>query len=170
MSVAILIDGNNMYHAVKGISGSDRGILDYDKAIPLLLNNRRLTKLIFFKEGNTMSDKFKNRLKKNFGGKCVSTEFSSDIYIVVDMLKACLLQRVDTIILMSGDGDYCPAVKFVQEIGCRVEVVSAKSSLSPKLKQMADQVYILDKNWISELPEYNSHENEVPKVEPSNRC
>lgn len=147
MNVAILIDGNNIYHGIKLIDGAQGAILDYDSFIPVVLGGRSLNKFVFFLEGETPNKKFGDRIKKKYNGKVISTGFSSDMYIAMEMFKCAVFQKVDTIVLFSGDGDYCPAVEFVQQLGCRVEVVCVEQCLSAHLKKLADKVtFILPEN------------------------
>jgi uncharacterized LabA/DUF88 family protein len=154
--VAVLIDGNNMYHSVKAMNADPNAILNYDSIVLKVLDGRSLSKFIFFKEGVTQSDKFAKRVKKLFNGSVVSTGPSSDMFIALEMVKSCIFQKVDTIILFSGDGDYCPAVDFCKQLGCRIEVVSAKNSLSPLLKNSVHKVTLLELEDITYLKNFKN--------------
>ncbi len=58
-----------------------------------------------------------------------------DIHIASDMIKGAYEDMFDTAILVSGDGDFVPAVNIVQEKGKSVENAYFKQSLSWHLKQ-----------------------------------
>src|SRR5262245_38781127 len=60
-----------------------------------------------------------------------------DIELVVDMLKTA--RNLDIAIVVSGDGDFAPAIRAVQEMGVRVEVVSFRGNTSSDLIDVADQ-------------------------------
>ena len=55
--------------------------------------------------------------------------------------------KLDTVILVSGDGDFIPLVEYLQmNEGCQVEVVSFGRSSSSKLMEKADDFMDLDKD------------------------
>ncbi len=60
-----------------------------------------------------------------------------DIEMVVDMMKTA--RNLDVIVLVSGDGDFAPAIRAVQEMGVRVEVICFKANTSSDLIDVADQ-------------------------------
>src|SRR5207244_2825403 len=59
-----------------------------------------------------------------------------DIELVVDMLKTA--RNLDVAIVVSGDGDFAPAIRAVQEMGVRVEVISFRGNTSSDLMDVAD--------------------------------
>src|SRR5688572_30792528 len=60
-----------------------------------------------------------------------------DIELVVDLMKTA--RNLDIAIVVSGDGDFAPAIRAVQEQGVRVEVVSFRGNTSSDLMDVADQ-------------------------------
>jgi uncharacterized LabA/DUF88 family protein len=68
-----------------------------------------------------------------------------DIGIAMDMIE--MAPRLDTLVLISGDGDFIPLVEHLQRaMGCRVEVLAFGKSASGKLKEAADNFIDLDEN------------------------
>lgn len=66
-----------------------------------------------------------------------------DVGIAMDAVV--LAPKLDTIVLVSGDGDFEPLVQYLQwSMGCRVEVISWGKSTSSKLIEAADQFTDLD--------------------------
>ena len=59
-----------------------------------------------------------------------------DIELVVDMMKTA--RNLDIAIVVSGDGDFAPAIRAVQEMGVRVEVISFRGNTSSDLIEVAD--------------------------------
>ena len=59
-----------------------------------------------------------------------------DIELVVDMIR--IAQHVDIAVVVSGDGDFAPAIRAVQELGVRVEVISFRGNTSSDLIDVAD--------------------------------
>lgn len=59
-----------------------------------------------------------------------------DIELVVDMMKTA--RNLDVAVIVSGDGDFAPAIRAVQEMGVRVEVISFRGNTSSDLIEAAD--------------------------------
>ncbi len=71
-----------------------------------------------------------------------------DIELAIDIVT--MSQRLDVIILISGDSDFSRLVELIQSRGVRVEVVSFASNVSWELVQMAD-VFIDVGQYINEF-------------------
>ena len=66
-----------------------------------------------------------------------------DVGIAMDAIE--LGPKLDTVVLVSGDGDFLPLVDHLQRaIGCRVEVIAFGKSGSSMLKKGADNFIDLD--------------------------
>jgi hypothetical protein len=59
-----------------------------------------------------------------------------DIELVVDMMR--MAEKIDVAVVVSGDGDFAPAIAAVQQKGVRVEVVSFRGNTSSDLMDVAD--------------------------------
>lgn len=57
-----------------------------------------------------------------------------DILLACDMVRGAYLNHYDIAVLISGDGDFTPAVQHVLDAGKQVSVVSFKNSLSHTLE------------------------------------
>ena len=57
-SVAILIDGNNIEMSLHSLVNDKMAMINFDVLIPKLLDNRGLNRLIYFREGKSISEKF----------------------------------------------------------------------------------------------------------------
>src|SRR5207248_10606720 len=55
---------------------------------------------------------------------------------------------LDTVTLVTGDGDYVPLVDCLKVHGCRVEVVSFERSTAGELIKAADQYIPIQEGWI----------------------
>jgi uncharacterized LabA/DUF88 family protein len=61
-----------------------------------------------------------------------------DVGLAVDAIA--MAPKLDTVILATGDGDFCPLIDYLKyHEGCQVEVISFGKSSSQKLKEMADE-------------------------------
>jgi hypothetical protein len=56
--------------------------------------------------------------------------------------------KLDTLVLVTGDGDYVPLVDTLRCHGCRVEVVSFERSTAGELIKAADQYIPIQEAWI----------------------
>ena len=59
-----------------------------------------------------------------------------DIELVVDMMR--MAEKLDIAVVVSGDGDFAPAIYAVQQLGVRVEVISFRGNTSSDLIEVAD--------------------------------
>ena len=60
-----------------------------------------------------------------------------DIELVVDLFR--LADRMDIAVIVSGDGDFAPAIKALQDTGIRCEVISFRPNTSSDLIAVADE-------------------------------
>src|SRR5688572_8379961 len=60
-----------------------------------------------------------------------------DIELVVDLFR--LADRMDIAVIVSGDGDFAPAIRALQDKGVRCEVISFKPNTSSDLMAVADE-------------------------------
>ena len=81
------------------------------------------------------------RKQKNRSGKGV------DIQMSVDILSNTYQNNLDTVYLMSGDGDYEPLIRECQRMGKQVYVAAFSSGLNPSLSLIADRFFDLDRNF-----------------------
>lgn len=142
--VAILVDGNNIGKSVWALANTET-MLDYDLLIPDLLRNRPLTRLIYFREGKSISSKFERRLKSKFFGSVMPAGRNAVIPIAIKAMQ--LSEKVDTIILMSGNDDFVELTTHLKNSGVRVEVASIDHSTSARLKAECDDWYNIDDRY-----------------------
>jgi uncharacterized LabA/DUF88 family protein len=67
-----------------------------------------------------------------------------DILLACDMVKGAYSNQYDVCVLISGDGDFVPAVHAVQDAGKPVIVAAFHNSLSHALELEASEVVYLD--------------------------
>lgn len=143
-SVAVLIDGNNIEMSIKNMLKSSSFILNYKTFIPKIINGRKLNRLIYFREGVTISDKFSKMLDADFKGSVRPCHKSADIPLTITAIQ--LAQKVDTIIILSGDADYIDLVKHLKHMGVRVEMASVDFSASNHLIDITDSYHEITKD------------------------
>ena len=145
-SVAILCDGNNIERSIHKISKNKNAMINFDTLIPKLLNGRGLNRMIYFREGKSISSKFADRLHENFYGSVIPCHKSADIPLTIKATQ--LASKVDTIIIMSGDSDYVELVTHLRSEGVRVEIAAVRSSTAQILIDKSDYMHeITSDDW-----------------------
>ena len=145
-SVAILCDGNNIEKSIHGIAKNKKAMINFDTLIPKLLNGRGLNRMIYFREGRSISSKFADRLHENFYGSVIPCHKSADIPLTIKATQ--LASKVDTIIIMSGDSDYVELVTHLKGEGVRVEIAAVKVTTAQILIDKSDYMHeITSDDW-----------------------
>lgn len=67
-----------------------------------------------------------------------------DVGIAMDVMR--LAPKLDTVVLISGDGDFSDLLEHSKSLGCRTEVIAFGRTTSHKLLEVADLFIDLDKN------------------------
>lgn len=138
-SVAILIDGNNIEMSLHSVSKKTSAMINFDKLVPTLLGNRALSRLIYFREGKSISPKLAERLQKLFHGSVVPCHKSADIPLSIKAVQVA--SKVDTIIILSGDADYVELVRHLKHDGIRVEIAAFPETTADILRQESDYFF-----------------------------
>ena len=145
-SVAILCDGNNIERSIHKISKNKKAMINFDTLIPKLLNGRGLNRMIYFREGRSISSKFADRLHENFYGSVIPCHKSADIPLTIKATQ--LASKVDTIIIMSGDSDYVELVTHLRGEGVRVEIAAVRDTTAQILIDKSDYMHeITSQDW-----------------------
>tara|TARA_B100001123_G_C15197007_1_gene981752 strand:+ start:466 stop:966 length:501 start_codon:yes stop_codon:yes gene_type:complete len=145
-SVAILCDGNNIERSIHDASNNKNAMINFDTLIPKLLNGRGLNRMIYFREGKSISSKFADRLHENFYGSVIPCHKSADIPLSIKATQ--LASKVDTVIIMSGDSDYVELVTHLRAEGVRVEIASVRKTTAQILIEKSDYMHeITSDDW-----------------------
>jgi len=162
-SVAILIDGNNVERSIHSLTNVKNAMLNFDTLIPHLLDNRALNRLIYFREGRSISSKLADRLHKHYHGSVVPCHKSADIPLSITAMQ--LAQKVDTIIIMSGDSDYVELVRHLKTEGVRVEIAAVEKDTAGILRDEANYFHPITKeDWfIFRPPNVNKYSKQKKK-------
>ena len=135
-SVAILVDGNNIEMSLHSLVNDKNAMLNFDTLIPKLLVNRSLNRMIYFREGVSISTKLAERLHVNYHGSVVPCYKSADIPLTIKATQ--IARKVDTIIILSGDADYVELVRHLKSEGVRVEIAAVERTTAKILMEEAD--------------------------------
>lgn len=151
--VAVFIDTQNLYHSAKHLYGSK---VNFGKVVEDAVNDRLLVRAIayvisteggdeqsFFEALTKMGIETRTKDLQIFAGGAMKADW--DVGLAMDAVQ--LAPKLDAVVLLSGDGDFVPLVKYLQvNEGCQVEVVSFGRSTSSALVEAADHFTDLDEN------------------------
>lgn len=56
-----------------------------------------------------------------------------DVEMTMDMMNAALVMKIDTVVLVSGDGDFVPVVEYLRGRGIRVEVCGFRETMAREM-------------------------------------
>tara|TARA_R110000868_G_scaffold150976_2_gene374537 strand:- start:8746 stop:9252 length:507 start_codon:yes stop_codon:yes gene_type:complete len=143
--VAIMIDGNNIGISASNIYKKPNLMVNFDDFVPEIIGDRQLSNFYYFKEGKDISHKFAERIRNKFYGTVVPCHKSADMVLVITAIQ--IMDKIDTLILFSGDQDYLPLIKFLKSKGIRVEIASFEKTTSKLLYPEIDYHFnITEKN------------------------
>ena len=161
-TVAILIDGNNIERSIHEQTNDANTMLNFDRLIPKLLDNRGLNRLIYFREGKQISQKLRDRLHEFFHGSVRPCHKSADIPLSINAMQ--LASKVDTIVIMSGDSDYIELVRHLKSEGVRVEIASVDATTSNIIKEECDHHYRINSDdWFTYAPKQQNNKQNKRK-------
>ena len=168
--IGLFIDGSNLYAAARAL-GFD---IDYKRLLELFSSEARLVRAYYYTammedqeyspirplvdwldyNGYTMVTKPTKEFTDSSGRRKIKGNM--DMELAIDVLE--LAERLDHVVLFSGDGDFRRLVEAVQRKGVRVTVVSTVRSQPPmvadELRRQADTFMELQdlQDRISRLP------------------
>ena len=151
--VAVLVDVQNLYYSARNLYSSR---ISFKNLLKMALSGRVLTRAIayviksdvtegeggFFSAVNEAGFEVKEKDLQVFLGGAKKGDW--DIGIAMDAIK--LGSKVDSIVLISGDGDFVALVTYLQNaLGCLVEVVAFEKTCSRALRDVADDFIPIEK-------------------------
>ena len=151
--VGVFIDTQNLYHSARNIYHAR---VNFGNVLKDALAGRRLIRARayavttesgeekgFFEALTKLGVEMRLKELQIFAGGAKKADW--DVGLAVDAITAS--PKLDTVILLTGDGDFVPLVRYLQNHGgCQVEVVSFGRSSSLKLKEAADDFLDLDQD------------------------
>lgn len=150
--VAVLIDTQNLYHSAKHLFGRR---VNFGNVVTDAVAGRDLVRAIAYvitSEAGDEKNFFEALVKMGIETKTKDLQVFQDgakkgdwdVGLAVDAIS--LSTKVDTIILVTGDGDFVPLVQYLKTHGVQVEVVSFTRSTSKLLADATDETFDLGAN------------------------
>lgn len=143
--VGIFIDTQNLYHSAKNLYKSK---VNFGNVVKEALAGRVLVRAVayvirteseeeksFFEALNKLGIETKVKDIRIFAGGAKKADW--DIGMAIDAIA--MSEKLDTIILATGDGDFVPLVEYLRySQGCQVEVIAFGKSASGQLREATD--------------------------------
>lgn len=143
--VGVFVDSSNMYHSARSLYKAHvnfKALLEEAvagrvliRAISYLISTEGGEERAFFEAVEKVGFEIKEKGLQIFPDGTKKADW--DVGLAMDTIK--LADKLDVIIIVSGDGDYIPLVEYLKvSKGCKVEVIAFGESTSAKLIEIAD--------------------------------
>jgi len=150
--VGVFIDAQNLYHSARNLY---KGRVNFGAVVKDAVAGRKLVRAVAYvitTEGGEEKNFFEALTKFGIETKTKDLQIFHtgtkkgdwDVGLTVDAIK--MAPRLDSVVIVSGDGDYVPLVEYLQTMGVQVEVVSFGKSTSSKLREAVDDFIDLSDN------------------------
>lgn len=142
--VAVFIDVQNMYHSARNLHNAR---VNFKNVVDAAVAGRKLIRSFAYvvrtKTGEEkaffealIKEGIETRVKdlQEFYGGAKKADW--DVGMAIDAVRTADI--ADTIVIVSGDGDFIPLIDYLKGRGRRVEVVAFGRTASQKIKESAD--------------------------------
>lgn len=143
--VGVLVDVSNMYHSAKNLYGKK---VNFKEILTTAVAGRKLIRATAYAIRTETKEEapfiealeqqgFEVKMKdlQIFAGGAKKADW--DVGIAIDAIK--LAEKLDVLVIVSGDGDYLPLISYVQNNkGCLVEIIAFRKTCSSRLIEEAD--------------------------------
>lgn len=142
--VGVFIDTQNLYHSARNLY---KARVNFGAVLKEAVAGRKLVRAVAYVITTEAGDEkhfFEALTKLGIETKTKDLQVFHtgmkkgdwDVGLAVDAIK--MAPRLDSVVLVSGDGDYIPLVEYLQTMGVQVEVVSFAKSASAGLREVVD--------------------------------
>lgn len=142
--VGIFIDTQNLYHSARSLFNSN---VNYKNLVEAAVAGRRLVRAFAYVIKSESSDESKffealtdlgieTRVKDLQIFYSGEKKADWDVGIAMDIVR--LSEKIDSVVLVSGDGDFLEVLRYVKSRGIRAEVMAFKKTTSAKLLEETD--------------------------------
>ena len=149
--VGVFIDTQNLYHSARNLY---QARVNFGAVLKDAVAGRKLVRAVAYvikTEAGDEKNFFEALAKVGIEAKIKDLQVFHtgakkgdwDVGLAVDALKTA--PRLDTVVIVSGDGDFVPLVEYLQTM-TQVEVISFGKSTSGKLRDIADDFVDLSEN------------------------
>ena len=166
--VGVFVDVQNMYYSAKNLNDAK---VSFSEVLKEAVNGRNLVRAFayvikaevgaeqdFFDALAGQGYEIREKELQVFAGGAKKGDW--DVGLSMDAIR--LAEKVDTIVLITGDGDFAALVDYLQNNkGCRVEVLAFERTTSSKLIEVSDEFVDLSKD----LKRYLINAKRIPNTD-----
>ena len=148
--VGVFVDVQNLYYSARNIYSAR---VKFNEVLDAAVAGRKLIRAIayvvkadmpeehtFFEALEKAGFEVKIKELQTFAGGHQKGDW--DVGITMDIIK--LMNKLDVVVLCSGDGDYIPLLEYLQMSGQFTETLAFGKSCSGKVKELTDHFIDLD--------------------------
>ena len=159
----VFIDGTNLFHRLEAEKLRVRRRLADDFWASTVLEGRQLVRTYLYSskphldKARTVHGGAVFEGVRVVEGKAIATgdgnykEKGVDALLVADLVYHAAVKNYDYAVLVSTDSDFAPALRRVEDFGCRTSVASICAAAPEFLRQAADRVYEVDRAGLLRL-------------------
>ncbi|HYV33758.1 MAG TPA: NYN domain-containing protein [Candidatus Limnocylindria bacterium] len=150
--VGVFVDVQNLYYSARNLYNAR---VKFNEVLDEAVGDRRLVRAIAYvvqadmPEEHTFFDaldkagfEVKRKELQTFAGGHQKGDW--DVGIAMDIIK--MMNKIDVVVLASGDGDFVPLLEYLQMSGQLTETIAFGKSCSGKIKELTDNFIDLDEN------------------------
>lgn len=152
--VGFFVDVQNLFYSARNIYNAK---INFTRLLEAATAGRKLIRAIAYivqKEGVDQSGFIEalQRLGYEIKSKDLrvrvdgSAKGDWDMGIAIDSIA--MADKLDTVVLASGDGDFVPLVEMLKARGCRVEVIAFERSTAQELADAAGLYISIEESWL----------------------
>ena len=150
--VGVFVDVQNLYYSARNLYNAR---VKFNEVLDAAVGNRKLVRAIayvvqadmpeehtFFEALDKSGFEVKTKALQTFAGGHQKGDW--DVGIAMDIIK--MMNKIDVVVLASGDGDFVPLLEYLQMSGQLTETIAFGRSCSSKIKELTDNFIDLDEN------------------------
>lgn len=150
--VGVFVDVQNMYHSAKNLYGAR---VNFKELLRIAVSGRELVRAVayvvksdtkeekaFFEALEKTGFELKSKDLQIFPGGMKKGDW--DVGLAIDAIG--MSKQLDVVVIVSGDGDFEPLVKYLEFNGLVTEVVGFRRSTSSKIVDTVNNFVDLDKH------------------------
>jgi len=150
--VGVFVDVQNLYYSARNLYNAR---VKFNEVLDSAVGDRKLVRAIayvvqadmpeehtFFEALDKAGFEVKRKELQTFAGGHQKGDW--DVGIAMDIIKA--MNKLDVVVLCSGDGDFVPLLEYLQMTGQLTETIAFGRSCSGKIKELTDNFIDLDEN------------------------